>query len=228
MNVFITGVSSGLGKSLMEEYIKTGHSVYGMSRKVVKECNHVSCDLGKLETVETKLEELLDSISNIDVVILNAGMLGEIKLFQEWSLSEISEIMNLNVWSNKIIIDWLLDKKKIKQVVSISSGASEHTYKGWSGYSLSKSALRMMMDVYSKDANNGHFMSVAPGLINTSMQDYLCNKVDRKKFPIIDKFIDAKNNNLIDSSEVIACKLIKLIPQLKEFENGSYIDMRKL
>ena len=136
--------------------------------------------------------------------------------------------MNLNVWSNKIIIDWLLANKKIKQVVSISSGASEHTYKGWSGYSLSKSALRMMMDVYSKDANNGHFMSVAPGLINTSMQDYLCNRVDRIKFPIIDKFIDARNNNLIESSEVIAIKLIKLIPQLKEFENGSFIDMRKL
>ena len=228
MNVFITGVSSGLGKSLMEEYIKAGHTVYGLSRNVVKECNHVSCDLGKLQTVESKLDELLKPVSNIDVVILNAGMLGEIKLFQEWSLSELSDIMNLNVWSNKIIIDWLLGKKKIKQVVSISSGASEHTYKGWSGYSLSKSALRMMMDVYSKDANNGHFMSVAPGLINTSMQDYLCNRVDRIKFPIIDKFIDARNNNLIESSEVIAIKLIKLIPQLKEFENGSFIDMRKL
>jgi len=228
MNVFITGVSSGLGKSLMEEYVNTGHTVYGMSRQLVKECNHVSCDLGELETVEVKLEELLKSVSNIDVVILNAGMLGEIKLFQEWSLSELSTIMNLNVWSNKIIIDWLLDKKKVGQVISISSGASEHTYKGWSGYSLSKSALRMMMDVYSKDANSGHFMSVAPGLVNTSMQDYLCNEVDRKKFPVIDKFLDARNNGLIDSPEVIANKLIKLVPKLKEFENGSFIDMRKL
>jgi benzil reductase ((S)-benzoin forming) len=228
VNIFITGVSSGLGKSLMEEYTKTGHTVYGMSRKLVKECNHVSCDLGELDTVEVKLDELFKSVSNIDIVILNAGMLGEIKLFQEWSLSELSDIMNLNVWSNKIIIDWMLGKKKIKQVVSISSGASEHTYKGWSGYSLSKSALRMMMDVYSKDANNGHFMSVAPGLINTSMQDYLCNKVDKEKFPIINKFINAKNDHLIDSPEVIARKLIKLIPKLSTFENGSFIDMRKL
>jgi NAD(P)-dependent dehydrogenase (short-subunit alcohol dehydrogenase family) len=228
VNVLITGVSSGLGKSLMRGYIKDGHTVYGMSRKVVKECNHIPCDLSELETVGIKLEELLGSVSNIDIVILNAGMLGEIKLFQEWSLNELTKIMNLNVWSNKIIIDWLLSKMNIKQVVSISSGASEHTYKGWSGYSLSKAALRMMMDVYSKDANNTHFMSVAPGLINTSMQDYLCNKVDRKKFPIINKFIDAKNNNLIDSPEVISRKLIKLIPQLNTFENGSFIDMRKI
>ena len=228
MNVLITGVSSGLGKSLMEEYNKTGHSVYGMSRKMVKNCNHISCDLGKLETIEIKLEELLSSITNIDVVILNAGMLGEIKLFEEWSLIELSEIMNINVWSNKIILDWLLANKILKQVVSISSGASEHTYKGWSGYSLSKSALRMMMDVYSKDADNVHFMSISPGLINTSMQDYLCNKVDKEKFPIINKFINAKNNHLVDSPEIVAHKIIKLIPKLNDFENGSFVDLRTL
>jgi len=212
----------------MEEYVKAGHTVYGMSRNVVDGCNHVSCDLGKLESIEEKLEELLKSVSDIDVVILNAGMLGEIKLFQEWSLSELSEIMNLNVWSNKIIVDWMLSAKKIKQVLSISSGASEHTYRGWSGYSLSKSALRMMMDVYSKDANNGHFMSVAPGLINTPMQDYLCNEVSKEQFPSMNKFINARNNHLVDTPEVAAKKIIELIPKLREFENGSFVDMRNL
>ncbi len=60
------------------------------------------------------------------------------------------------------------------------------------------------------------------------MQYYLCNNVEIKKFPIINKFFDSKNNNLIDSPEVISRKLIKLIPQLNTFENGSFIDMRKI
>ena len=33
MNVFITGVSSGLGKALMEEYNNQGHTVYGITRE---------------------------------------------------------------------------------------------------------------------------------------------------------------------------------------------------
>lgn len=228
MNIFITGVSSGLGRSLMNNYLNSGHKVYGISRSPVSECNHVCCDLRDLETIQIKLEDLLGSVNTVDIVILNAGILGEIKLFEDWSLDELSEIMNVNTWSNKIILDWLLNQKKISQVISISSGASQYTYKGWSGYSLSKSALHMMMEVYAKDKETCHFMSVAPGLIDTEMQDYLCNSVDKNKFPVIEKFIDSRNNNLTESPDTIASKLIKLIPSLKEFENGSFIDMRKL
>jgi benzil reductase ((S)-benzoin forming) len=228
MNILITGVSGGLGKSLMEEYLNAGHTVFGMSRSPVNQCAHVSCDLGKLEEIPGKLEKLLEHYPVIDLVILNAGMLGEIKLFKDWTSFDLAEIMNINVWSNKVIIDWILAKKIVRQVVSISSGASEHTYKGWSGYSLSKSALKMMMDVYSKEQEGVHFMSVAPGLVNTSMQDYLCNKVDRIEFPIIDKFISARENGLALSPEMASQKLIEIIPQLIQFESGSFVDMRKI
>ena len=42
MNVFITGVSSGLGKALKNEYIDLGHTVYGISRGDVGDCNHIN------------------------------------------------------------------------------------------------------------------------------------------------------------------------------------------
>jgi len=228
MNVLITGVSAGLGKALMDEYVNAGHTVYGISRTPVSGCIHVSCDLEDLDNIPDKLEELLKRCADIDIVILNAGMLGPIKLFKEWSLIDLSKIMNLNVWSNKVILDWLFGKKIVKQVISISSGASEHTYKGWSGYSLSKSALKMMMDVYSKEVEAVHFMSVAPGLVNTSMQDYLCSEVDKINFPVIEKFIYARNNNLALSPEVVGQNLMDLIPQLKDFVSGSFVDMRKI
>ena len=32
-NIFITGVNSGLGKSLMEEYSNQGYNVYGITRQ---------------------------------------------------------------------------------------------------------------------------------------------------------------------------------------------------
>ena len=112
MNIFITGVSAGLGKSLMDEYLNAGHTVFGMSRTPVDRCAHVSCDLGQLEEIPGNLEKLLEDCPELDVVILNAGMLGDIKLFKDWTSIDLAKIMNINVWSNKVIIDWLLNHKE--------------------------------------------------------------------------------------------------------------------
>ena len=136
--------------------------------------------------------------------------------------------MNINVWSNKILLDWILRNKKVSQVVGISSGASNHTYKGWSGYSLSKTALKMLMDVYSKDTEGAHFISVAPGLINTSMQDYLCNEVDENKFPVTKKFIAAKKDGSMKTPDQIAEKFVEMIPKFQTLENGTFIDLRDI
>ena len=185
-NVLITGVSSGLGKSLK-------------------------------------------GLNKLDVVILNAGILGDIKTFDKWSYNELQEIMDVNVWANKRILDYLFKNNiEVKQVICISSGASEHTYKGWSGYSLSKSSLRMMMEVYSKEVEDTHFMSVAPGLVDTQMQDYLRNKVDVKEFPSSSYFIESKENGMTKSPDEIAKKIIKLTPTLLDLKNGSFIDLRNL
>jgi benzil reductase ((S)-benzoin forming) len=226
MNVLITGVSSGLGQSLMRVFKNNGNEVYGISRKKVKECHHISCDLSDLSSIKKKLETLLKDISHLDLIILNAGILGTIKTVENWSIDEINEIMNINVWSNKVLLDWTLKNIKVDQVVAISSGASHHSYKGWGGYSLSKSTLKMLMDVYSKDKNDSHFISVAPGLVDTSMQDYLCSEVDSKIFPVINKFIEARKNGSMQTPDDIAETMFRMIPEFKTLINGSYIDLR--
>ena len=85
-----------------------------------------------------------------------------------------------------------------------------------------------MMEVYSKEVENTHFMSVAPGLVDTQMQDYLRNKVDVKEFPSSSYFIESKENGNTKSPDEIAKKIIKLMPALLDLENGSFIDLRKL
>ena len=228
-NVLITGVSSGLGKSLKDNYIEDGHNVYGLSRTKVDDCNHICLDLTDSSYFESKLSALLGGLNKLDVVILNAGILGDIKTFDKWSYNELQEIMDVNVWANKRILDYLFKNNiEVKQVICISSGASEHTYKVWSGYSISKAAVRMMMEVYSKEVEDTHFMSVAPGLVDTQMQDYLRNKVDVKEFPSSSYFKESKENGNTKSPDEIAKKIIKLTPTLLDLENGSFIDLRNL
>ena len=219
MNILITGVSSGLGKSLMEEYTNQGHNVYGITRDDI--------DLEYVEQVNIQLPKILKSVTELDVVILNAGMLGDIKTFNNWSHEEILKIMNVNVWSNKYILDYLFNNEiEVKQVISISSGASKHTYKGWGGYSISKCALGMLMDVYSKEVEDTHFISLAPGLVDTKMQDYLCNDVDKNEFPMMDKFVKAREDGTSRKPSEVAKDMIDLIPTLVQLDNGSFVDLR--
>ena len=221
MNIFITGVSSGLGKSLMEEYTNQGHYVYGITRDDI--------DLEHIDQVNIQLPKILKSVTELDVVILNAGMLGDIKTFDTWSHNEIIKIMNVNVWSNKYILDYLFNNNiKVKQVISISSGASNHTYKGWGGYSISKCALGMLMNIYSTEIDDTHFISLAPGLVDTKMQDYLCNDVDKNEFPMMDKFVKAREDGTSRKPSEVAKDVVNLIPTLVKLDNGSFIDLRNI
>ena len=129
--------------------------------------------------------------------------------------------------SDKLLLDNLYKMGvNIKQVVCISSGASQNTYKGWGGYSISKAALRMMMKVYSKDILETHFTSLAPGLVDTQMQKHLCNDVDITEFPETSKFIESRDKGITRSSDEVAKDVVKTIPDLLDLESGSYIDLR--
>ena len=229
-NVLITGMSAGLGKALAEKYSETGYTVSGLSRSEVKGYNHIECDLIWKHQIPEKLRTLLKDVSEIDVVILNAGVLGQIEFSNEVVLSELERVLDINTLSNKMIIDYLINKKiKVNQVVAISSGAAINTYTGWGNYSISKAALNMMMKVYAIENPKTHFLSLSPGPVNTSMQDFICEEVDGEKFEWKKKFVELRENNEAPSADEAAEKIYELLPQLKEeLESGSFIDVREL
>ena len=86
----------------------------------------------------------------------------------------------------------------------------------------------MMMEVYSKEVQNTHFLSVSPGLIETSMQEYLRNEVDVSEFPVIEKFIQSKKDGTTKSPEEVSKRIIKLMPEFNKLETGSFVDLRNI
>lgn len=165
----------------------------------------------------------------MDLVILNAGILGEIKELKDTEIKELNSIMDINLWSNKIIIDKLLkEKNNIKHIVAISSGASINGSKGWGGYSISKAALNMMIKLYASENSGIHFTSLAPGLIDTSMQDYLCGKVDEFKFPSAKRLKESRGTELMPSPIKAGGIVANGIEKSKNITSGSYVDVRKV
>ncbi len=231
-NVFITGNSSGLGKGLTETLLADDYFVYGCSRRgsqLTGNIKDMQCDLVNFEEISYALEQLLGEVKSLDLVILNAGILGELKNISETSLDELQTIMDINVWSNKFILDWLLRSEiAIKQILLMSSGASVLGNKGWGGYALSKSALNMLGRLYAHEFASTHIISLAPGIVDTIMMDYLCNEADSDKFPALKRIQQARLNGKILSPQEAAMRILTALPYLSDYESGSFIDIRQI
>lgn len=231
-NAFITGNSSGLGRGLTEVLLERGYRVYGCSRRgceLTGDLSDIRCDLSDFNSIGPALDELLRDVETLDLVILNAGILGRLENIAETSLDELTQIMDINVWSNKIILDWLLRSGLvIDQILLISSGAAVLGNKGWSGYALSKAALNMLAKLYAHEFGQTHIMSIAPGLIETEMMAYLCDEADSDKFPALKRIQNARGTDKMLSPVQAAERILTSMPKLKDYVSGSFIDLREI
>ena len=235
MNILITGTSSGLGFGLAEFYLKNNHNVFGISRKQNPELNKysnfnfLSQDISHFIELEPKVAAFLEKEKKLDLVILNAGILNEIKDLYFTSLDEIEKIMNVNVWANKVLIDLLFRRlDEIDQIVAISSGASVSGSRGWNAYALSKATLNMLISLYAKEFTNTHFCALAPGLILTKMQDYIYPLEEEEKYPVIKKLKEARGTSKMPEPAVAAKAITKGIEKARNYESGLFLDVRQM
>jgi len=234
MNVLITGNSSGLGLGLTETLLERDAIVWGMSRRGCPVHDNDGLrdrrfDLSNLNTLPEALERLLSDCLRLDLVVLNAGILGKIHEISETDVHDLEHMMRINVWSNKLILDWIIDRQlPVEQVIAISSGAAVNMNYGWGGYSLSKASLNNLIRLYAHEMPDTHLTALAPGLVDTPMQDYLCGEVDTEEFPSVQKLKDAKGTKDMPGPEAAAENILDVLDKLREGESGQFVDMRSL
>jgi len=235
MNILITGTSSGIGNGLSKEYLKRNEKVWGISRreanefKHFKNYHHLQCDLTKYPEMAEKLHKFIKGLDQLDIVILNAGILGEIKYINKVTLDKMKQVFEINVWANKNLLDLLFKNIiRIKQVVGISSGSAIRSTPGWGSYSMSKAGLDMLMNIYAKEYPETHFIAFAPGLVDTNMQDTIYQIKDILKYPAAKTLQDARYTEMMPDPAAAAPMLIKGFEKAFNYESGSHIDIREM
>ncbi|WP_420885735.1 SDR family NAD(P)-dependent oxidoreductase [Candidatus Reidiella endopervernicosa] len=227
----ITGNSSGLGRGFSSTPLnRVGRSMACSRRGCdLAGVHDQQCDLADFDAVPNALNHLLGGVDRLDLVILNAGMLGEIKPMHETSLEALREITDINVWSNKVVLDWLLESGiAVGQIVAISSGAAVLGNKGWSGYTLTKAALNMVMRLYSHEFPDTHLSAIAPGLIDSAIMDYLCIEPDVEEYQALARIREARGTEVMPKPRQAAERVMGILDELKQFESGSFVDIREI
>lgn len=236
---WITGTSSGLGEGFVKSLLST-HHITGFSRRpgsiVDNRYRHITLDLADVASIPRIIEQAVSSEPQpveLDLLILNAGILGPIRDLYGTPLEEIEQTMMVNVWANKIMIDTLLsleEQGKLRgpsRILAISSGASQNGARGWNAYSISKAALNMMIQLYAAERPNKKWISLAPGLVHTAMQDTLA-KEDPQRFPALNRLLAARGTADMPDGATAARRIIDALDRIFASPNGSYVDIRKI
>jgi len=186
---FITGASKGIGKELAEVFAKKGYSLIMIARNIGEleqiqsnlknkyQCTSkiLSIDLTKPESIDLIMDAFKDEMSNVDVLINNAGF-GVSKKFTNVPLQDITSMIEVNITAlTKLtyrVLPYMMAKKsgKILNVAStaaFSPGPYMSVYYATKAYVLSFSeAIR---EEYRKD---GITISVlCPGMTKTHFSE---------------------------------------------------------
>jgi len=233
--ILITGTSSGIGYGLVKYFCELGYEVLGISRRdcdlsqLFSNYHHYSIDLLDYEALSKEMTEVFKDYQSFDLVILNAGILGQIAPFEQQNIQKAKQVMEVNVWANKVLIDLFLKNAiAVKQWVAISSGAAKNGSAGWGAYSVSKAALNMLIQTYAAENVHSHFCALAPGLVDTQMQDYISALPNEENFPAIERLKAAKGTDAMPDAITVAPVLVRAMQRALDFESGVFLDVRDL
>lgn len=169
--IVITGGSHGIGKALAELYADLGFKVVTCGRSRVKfennNIHYAQIDLGNPFHIQTWLSDL----PCIDILINNAGLLGERGPVLENTLSSWVDVHKINL-SAPFFVTQAAYKKFVPNavVVNVSSSVGRAARPGWGAYSVSKCALEALTDILAVELEDAIVFSVNPGGTATKMR----------------------------------------------------------
>ncbi|MBN2572866.1 MAG: SDR family NAD(P)-dependent oxidoreductase [Ignavibacteriales bacterium] len=214
--IIITGMTSGIGKALYDEFSKT-YFLIGISNDVKNDLSKdtkvkIRCNLTDLDQVKKiNFRRILKSEDKV-IFINNAASIGNVKMVGSFKINELVKITNLNFISSIIIIQKIISSVKNKNITffNMTTGAANHPIRGWSLYCSTKAASKMFFEVIREEFPEINVINFDPGIVDTGMQKKIRTS-DKSHFPDVDKFKKYKNNNQLKSVSEITNEIKQIL-----------------
>ena len=182
-NIFISGASRGIGKSMAKHFAKSNFNVIGTSRNNFKFDDDLEnllplkLDVTSRNDVKNCFDELKSKNLLPDILINNAGITAD-QLFLRMSDDDWDDVINTNLTGTfnltKIFLKNMI-KNKFGRIINISSISGLMGNPGQVNYSSSKAALNGFTKSLAKEVGSRNITvnCVAPGFIDTDMTSYI-------------------------------------------------------
>ena len=158
---FISGSTSGLGRELSIQLAKNGYHILIHGRNQNK-LNNLYDEIKSLEGTSTIINldlndyngidklgyEIFKKYRKLDLLIMNAAILGTLTPLCHQEPKEFQEVLNVNLIANFRLLRSLelsLKESKNGELCVISSKLTKNPKPFWGAYSISKAALEQMI-----------------------------------------------------------------------------------
>jgi 3-oxoacyl-[acyl-carrier protein] reductase len=174
-------------------------------------------DMSSNRQVETTVEEVIREYGQIDFLVNNAGIF-TFEIFSRLTEKQWDDAISINLKSCFLVTHAVLPymrKRKLGNVVNISSVFAFDTPGGFSSYNVSKAAINALTTTLCKEEAkyNIRINAIAPGAIDTPMNTSLKNNPK-----LLDKIISLIPLRRLGKPEEIAKSVAFLLS-----EDASYI-----
>jgi NAD(P)-dependent dehydrogenase (short-subunit alcohol dehydrogenase family) len=185
----VTGASRGIGAATAGALAAAGAHVIlvartGSALEQVEDRIHQAngsatiapLDLTDGEAIGKLGAAVAERWEKLDILVLNAAMLGSLTPVEHIDPKEYSRILTLNVGSNQALIaafDPLLRKAERADVVGITSSVGHEPRAFWGAYGSSKAALENLLGAYADETEHTGRVRVHivdPGATRTRMR----------------------------------------------------------
>ncbi len=223
--VWITGVSSGIGRAIAFKFASNGITVLGTARRIDL-INEIKKELGESENLLipyqldisdcNAVNSFYSDISSqydIECLINNAGTTS-FKNAIDNSIQEIEEIIRVNllgsIYSIKAVLPEML-KRKSGTIINILSVVTQKIFTSSSAYSASKSGLHAYAKVLREEIRdkNIRVINVSPGATATSiwpegvLQKYSDSMMSAKAIAELIYKVYSEKSNLVSEELVL-------------------------
>lgn len=185
----VTGASRGIGAATAEALASAGAHVILTARKAddleaVEERVHAAggsatiapMDLTERESIARLAQAVGERWPALDVLVLNAAMLGSLMPVAQIDGKEFNKVLTLNVLAQQALLaafDGPLRRSPAGRVLAVSSSVGTAARAYWGAYSASKAAFEMLASSYAQETQNVSNVRLAivdPGATRTAMR----------------------------------------------------------
>jgi len=163
----VTGASRGIGAATAEALAEAGAHVILVARtssalEEVEEGIHQAggsatiapLDLTQGEAIGKLAGAVAERWEKLDILVLNAAMLGSLSPVQDIDPKEYSRILSVNLLANQALVaafDPLLKNASQADIVALTSSVGAEPRAFWGAYGSSKAALESLLGAYADE-----------------------------------------------------------------------------
>jgi len=180
--IVVTGATKGLGRALVEGFVRGGNQVYGYGRsssgvQSLQESfpEHIfnQVDVTDFEQVSTWADSIITQFGSPDLLINNAALMNSNATLWELEVEEVKSLFDVNIQGVfhciKAFVPTMV-KNETGIIVNLSSGWGRSTSPEVAPYCASKWAMEGLSKAMAQELPHGMAcIPLNPGVINTDM-----------------------------------------------------------